>query len=95
MLWLVFIITEFVLKHSNGFNSILDLTENNVHPLNQKAIFTDEQWKQLNHAWNKRINWNPISKGFTEELKEIEKVNINYTAINKIMIYQLHIACRV
>ncbi|KAG1467619.1 hypothetical protein G6F56_004309 [Rhizopus delemar] len=59
---------------SNGFNSILDLTENNVHPLNQKAIFTDEQWKQLNHAWNKRINWNPISKGFTEELKEIEKL---------------------
>ncbi|RCH87179.1 hypothetical protein CU098_006789 [Rhizopus stolonifer] len=56
---------------SNGFNSILDLTENNVHPLNQKAIFTDEQWKQLNHAWNKRINWNPI-KGKVNKLNLVD-----------------------
>lgn len=40
------------------------------------------------------MDWIPISKNITEELKEIEKVSISVTMVNKVMIYQVYIACR-
>ncbi|KAI8058712.1 hypothetical protein BDF21DRAFT_467560 [Thamnidium elegans] len=60
---------------SNGFNSILDLTDNNDDSVSQKTLFTKEQWEELNNLYNKKIKWNPIDSEIAQELQEIEKVN--------------------
>ncbi|KAI7897712.1 uncharacterized protein BX663DRAFT_584304 [Cokeromyces recurvatus] len=64
---------------SNGFNSILDLSDNNEGKNSQKSFFTEDQWKTLNDLWNKKKSWKPLPSGISFELKEIEtlaKTNI-------------------
>ncbi|KAG0168165.1 hypothetical protein DFQ28_000181, partial [Apophysomyces sp. BC1034] len=55
---------------SNGFNSILDLTDNK----NQKLPFTVAQWTKLKELWQKKKNWRSLETEISDELKHIEKL---------------------
>lgn len=39
---------------SNGFNSILDLTNNSRERNGQRSLFTNEEWLKLSSKWNKQ-----------------------------------------
>ncbi|KAG1222336.1 hypothetical protein G6F35_005370 [Rhizopus arrhizus] len=61
---------------SNGFNSILDLTDNDKEKHSQRGLFTEDEWLELNRLWNKQKKWTPINKDIQKELKYIEQLAV-------------------
>lgn len=60
---------------SNGFNSILDFTDNRKSS-NHKALFTKNQWAMLQQKWLKKIAWKELGGDVVCDLKEIEEAAI-------------------
>lgn len=58
---------------SNGFNSILDFTDNRKSG-NHEALFTKNQWAMLREKWLKKIVWKELDSNVVCDLKEIEEV---------------------
>ncbi|CEG74538.1 hypothetical protein RMATCC62417_12598 [Rhizopus microsporus] len=59
---------------SNGFNSIVDLTDNDSNDDSQRNLFTDNQWAELNRLFNKQKQWTSIHNDIQKKLKIIEKL---------------------
>ncbi|CAO3694771.1 unnamed protein product [Rhizopus stolonifer] len=59
---------------SNGFNSIVDLTDNDSNNGSQRNLFTDNQWAKLNCLFNKQKKWTCIDNDIQKKLKIIEKL---------------------
>lgn len=59
---------------SNGFNSIVDLTDNDSNDDSQRNLFTDNQWAKLNRLFNKQKQWTSIHNDIQKKLKIIEKL---------------------
>ncbi|CAO3646502.1 unnamed protein product [Mucor hiemalis] len=61
---------------SNGFNSILDLTNNSPERNSQRSVFTNEEWLKLNSIWNKLKNWDQLDDDVQRMLKTIENLAV-------------------
>ncbi|CEP11461.1 hypothetical protein [Parasitella parasitica] len=61
---------------SNGFNSILDLTNNSPERNGQRSLFTNEEWLKLNKKWNKQKNWDQLDDDVQRMLKKIENLAV-------------------
>lgn len=62
---------------SNGFNSILDLTNNRPEGNGQRSLFTNEEWLKFNSKWNKQKNWDQLDDDVQRMLKTIENLAVN------------------
>lgn len=62
---------------SNGFNSILDLTNNRPERNGQRSLFTNEEWLKLNSKWNKQKSWDQLDDDVQRMLKTIENLAVN------------------
>lgn len=60
---------------SNGFNSILDLTNNSLN--GQRCLFSKEEWENFNAKWNKQKNWDRIDEDVRTKLKTIEDLAVS------------------
>lgn len=67
--------SSLIVTCRNGFNSVLDLSNERDSKNTQKKLFSNSEWLELKEKYKTSIDWKPLPPQIIERLKIVENVS--------------------